>query len=111
MGRAKPHLRMPRVAPPSKAMTGVPQAMAPIITSPNGSGQSMGNSRARESPRKCRLGLLVDLTNELYAWWVTQRCNTIAEIVPIDAVYLGGNLQWQVHRAQWQSLCRRVSLE
>ena len=32
--------------PLRQAMTGVPQAMASIITRPNGSGQSMGNSRA-----------------------------------------------------------------
>ena len=35
-----------------KASTGVPQAIASIITSPNGSGQSIGNSSARASPRK-----------------------------------------------------------
>ena len=32
--------------PHGKAITGVPQAIASIITNPNGSGQSMGNSRA-----------------------------------------------------------------
>ena len=34
-----------------QAMTGVPQAIASIITRPNGSGQSMGNSKARALPR------------------------------------------------------------
>ena len=34
-----------------KASTGVPQAMASIITRPKGSGQSIGNSSARASPR------------------------------------------------------------
>lgn len=34
------------------AITGVPQAMASIITSPNGSGQSIGNRRAFAPPRK-----------------------------------------------------------
>ena len=32
--------------PLRQAMTGVPQAMASIMTRPNGSAQSMGNSRA-----------------------------------------------------------------
>jgi hypothetical protein len=37
--------------PQRHAITGVPQAIASIITSPNGSGQSMGNSRALAWPR------------------------------------------------------------
>ena len=40
------------VEPQAKATTGVPQAMASIITRPNGSGQSMGKSRASAPPRK-----------------------------------------------------------
>ncbi len=35
-----------RTEPWSKAITGTPQAMASIITSPKGSGQPIGNSRA-----------------------------------------------------------------
>ncbi|MNY83581.1 hypothetical protein D3C86_2264500 [compost metagenome] len=38
--------------PQFQATTGVPQAMASIITRPNGSGQAMGNSRALAPPRK-----------------------------------------------------------
>jgi hypothetical protein len=38
--------------PLSQAITGVPQAMASIITRPKGSGQSMGNSSASAPPRK-----------------------------------------------------------
>ena len=41
--------------PQRKASTGVPQAMASIIDSPNGSGQSIGNSSARASPRNSLL--------------------------------------------------------
>ena len=44
-----------RAAPLSRAITGVPQAMASIMTSPNGSGQSMGNSRASELPNNAAL--------------------------------------------------------
>lgn len=32
--------------PRRQAITGVPQAMASIMTSPNGSGQSIGNNKA-----------------------------------------------------------------
>ena len=39
------------IAPLSHAMTGVPQAIASITTSPNGSGQSMGNKSAAALPR------------------------------------------------------------
>ena len=37
--------------PQFQAMTGVPQAIASIITRPNGSAQSMGNSSAAALPR------------------------------------------------------------
>ena len=40
-----------RTDPRGQAITGVPLAIASIITSPNGSGQSIGKSRARASPR------------------------------------------------------------
>ena len=39
--------------PHRKARTGVPQAIASIMASPNGSGQSIGNSSACASPRNC----------------------------------------------------------
>jgi hypothetical protein len=44
-----------RTEPQSQATTGVPQAMASIITRPNGSGQSIGNSSAAAWPRKSDL--------------------------------------------------------
>jgi hypothetical protein len=40
--------------PDLKAMTGVPHAMASIMTRPNGSGQSIGNSSAAAPARNCR---------------------------------------------------------
>src|ERR1700730_13671306 len=39
------------IDPQRNASTGVPHAMASIITRPNGSGQSTGNNRASASPR------------------------------------------------------------
>ena len=47
-----PSSRTSGTEPRRKAITGVPQAIASIITSPNGSGQSMGKSRPRALPRK-----------------------------------------------------------
>ncbi len=41
--------------PQRNATTGVPQAIASIITSPNGSGQSIGNSSAAALPRRSAL--------------------------------------------------------
>ena len=41
--------------PRGYAMTGVPKAIDSIMTRPKGSGQSMGNSRARAPPRNSRL--------------------------------------------------------
>ena len=40
------------IDPRRQAITGVPQAMASITTSPNGSGQSIGKRRAAAFPRK-----------------------------------------------------------
>ncbi len=42
-------------APSGKASTGVPQAMASIITMPNGSFQRMGKSRAEAPARSSSL--------------------------------------------------------
>ena len=39
------------VDPSRQAITGVPQALASIITNPKGSGQSIGNNRARALAR------------------------------------------------------------
>ena len=47
-----PSSRTSGTEPWRKAITGVPQAIASIITSPNGSGQLMGKSTAWAFPRK-----------------------------------------------------------
>ena len=51
--------------PRRKATTGVPHAIASIITRPNGSAQSIGNSRRRASPRNASLVGAADLADEL----------------------------------------------
>ena len=45
-------------------MTGVPQAIASIITSPNGSGQSIGNSSAAAFAEEVLLRAIVDLARK-----------------------------------------------
>ena len=59
--------------PQRQAITGVPQAMASIITRPNGSGQSIGNSSAAAPPRKSRFSRVADLADELDQRMVEQR--------------------------------------
>ena len=49
--------------PRLKAMTGVPQAIASIITRPNGSGQSIGTSRAMAPLRELGFFVVVDLAD------------------------------------------------
>ena len=57
MNPVTPSSMISQTDPPGNAMTGRPQAMASIMTSPNGSGQSIGKSRAFASPRKAFLFL------------------------------------------------------
>jgi len=52
--------------PDLKAITGVPQAIASIITSPNGSGQSTGNSNAAALTKKATLFVLGNLADERF---------------------------------------------
>ena len=56
--------------PLRKASTGVPHAIASIMTRPNGSGQSIGNMRFAE---EFALRTLVDLSYEFDARLVEQR--------------------------------------
>ena len=77
-----------------KAMTGVPQAIASIITMPNGSGQSIGNSNASASPRNCAFLLLVDLADEFdFGILIDHRPDALLPIVLVDAIDLGGDLE------------------
>ena len=74
-------------------MTGVPQAIASIITRPKGSGQSIGNRRARALPRNSLLPL-VDLSDELYAFMGGDLGgDCFGPVRLVDLVDFGGNLQ------------------
>src|SRR4051812_11492956 len=66
--------------PDLKAMTGVPQAMASIMTRPNGSGQSIGNSNAAAPARNCRF--IIDRADELDLCPVDLRFKLFLEIFP-----------------------------
>ena len=54
--------------PRRKAMTGVPHAMASIITKPKGSGQSIGNSSAVASRRNASLVRSLTSPLSLICW-------------------------------------------
>ena len=79
--------------PQRQAITGVPQAMASIITRPNGSGQSIGNSRAAALPRKADFSRVADLAHELDQRVVEQRLDLLVEVGAVGGVDLGRDLQ------------------
>ena len=72
-----------------------------FITSPNGSGQSMGNTRAAALGEEFCLLTLVDLPDEFDARAIDEWQYIVSEIVFIDLVDFGRDLQrmrWR-HRA------------
>ena len=79
--------------PQPKPTTGVPQAIASIITSPNGSGQSIGNSSAAAPPRKA--GFCASLISPMYSisGWSSSGSITFSEIRRVGRIDLGGHLQ------------------
>ena len=80
--------------PDGKAITGVPQAIASIMTSPKGSGHSIGNSRAAASPRNLGFSRSRDLADEFdVRMGVDQRLDRLLPVGLIDAVDLGRHLQ------------------
>ena len=81
--------------PQRQATTGVPQAMASIITRPNGSGQSIGNSSAWALPRNADFSRVADLAHELDQGIVEQRLDDLAEVGRVRGVDLGRDLQRQ----------------
>ena len=64
--------------PRGRAITGVPQARASIITRPKGSGQSIGKSRAQRAAEQRRLVVVADLAEELDPRVVEQRLDVLA---------------------------------
>ena len=91
--------------PQRQAITGVPQAIASIITRPNGSGQSIGNSSAVGIAEELGLLVVADLADELDQRIVEQRLDHLVEIGPVGGVDLGGDLQRHA-RARWRSRSR-----
>ena len=64
--------------PQPKPTTGVPQAIASIITRPNGSGQSIGNSSAAAPPRKAGfwaspISPMYSISGSSSSGWMTSR--------------------------------------
>jgi hypothetical protein len=83
--------------PLRKASTGVPHAIASIMTRPNGSGRRSGTARRARLAEEFALGGLVDLTDEFNAGPVEQRLDPYAEILLVD---LGRNLERDAESAR-----------
>src|SRR3954447_5350998 len=103
--------------PLSHAMTGVPLDIDSTITSPNGSGQSMGNRSASASPRKaffCRSS--ISPMNSM-AWVIQQGFDRRSEVFLIDRVDFCRDLQMDpaalsnLDRAIWSFFGRYAAEE
>ena len=79
--------------PQLNARTGVPQAMASIITRPKGSGQSIGKEKCAGAAEKLSFLTLVDLADELDARLAEQRLDDVVEIDEVGLVDLGRDFQ------------------
>ena len=79
--------------PQRQAITGVPQAMASIITSPNGSGQSIGNSSASAPPRKADFSASPISPTNSTSGSCEQRLDLVFEVGPVGVVDLGRDPQ------------------
>ena len=86
-------------APFLKASTGVPQAIASIMASPNGSGQSIGKRSARASPRNLILRRSSISPMNSMPGCFSRGSISAAEVGLVDAIDLGGNLQRQADGA------------
>ena len=78
--------------PRRNAITGVPHAMASIMTSPNGSGQSIGKSRAAAFLRLA-LAAIIDLAQQTDLVAVDQWLEVLLVVAVIRARYFGGHAQ------------------
>jgi len=74
------------------ARTGVPQAIASIIASPNGSRQAIGNSKPTASPRNSVFWCSAISPMNSTCGWRQHRFDFLLEIFSIDVVDLGRNL-------------------
>ena len=80
------------------AITGVPQAIASIITRPNGSGQAIGTRSAIAPLRK--LDFSASPISPMYSMPGRSSCGSISrlEIFPSTLIDLGGNLSGSLLR-------------
>src|SRR6476660_742742 len=88
-----------RTEPRSNASTGVAQAMASIMTRPNGSGQSMGKKKSRGLAQEPSFLAVVDLANEFDTGGVQKRCDAFPEIGLVGAIDFRGNFERHAGRA------------
>src|SRR6516164_9298387 len=77
--------------PRLNAITGVPQAIASIMTKPNGSGQSIGTNNVI-APLK-NSDFVADLADIFATFAGQHRLDLLFEIILVGFVHLGGNLE------------------
>src|SRR5215472_15595768 len=78
--------------PRLNAITGVPQAIASIITRPNGSGQSIGTNNVIAPLKNSDLSR--SLISPIYSQFLlASRLDLLFEIILVSFVRLGGNLE------------------
>ena len=82
-------------------MTGVPQAMASIITRPKGSGQEDRKEYGKGATQEVRLLGFAYLTDELHSRCVKKWKNTGFEIISIGWVHLRGDAERQARAASY----------
>ena len=74
-------------------MTGVPADIASIMTSPNGSGQSIGNRSARAFPRKLHFSCSLTSPMNSTSGWSSSGLITSSKYVLVGLVDLRGDLE------------------
>ena len=79
--------------PRLNAITGVPQAMASIMTRPNGSGQSMGTSKTVAPLKNSDFCAVVDFADKFDVCRLHHRLDLFLVILAIRVVDLGGDFQ------------------
>src|SRR5215472_14590376 len=79
--------------PRLKAITGVPQAIASIMTRPNGSGQSIGTNNVIAPLKNSDLSrsLISPIYSQFFAG--QNRLDLLFEVILVGFVHLGGNLE------------------
>ena len=76
-------------------MTGVPQRMASTITSPKGSGQSIGNNIAPRVAEEVSFLPLRNLTDEMHLRMAQERLDHVFKVPALRRIHLGRDPQRQ----------------